>query len=121
MLASWSLPMKRFDFACYSLLASAFVLAAIVLVQLQSRSVLPTANAEMVLNRGNLTLMTAQTRPNEESVFVLENSTSTLLVYKIDVNRKRIDLARKQELSGWLRAAQGQTGGASTGGGRPAR
>jgi len=106
--------MKRIELTCYCLLASAFVLAGLLMVQLQNRSVLPAANAEMVLTRGNLTLMTAQTRPNEEAVFVLENSTSTLLVYKIDANRKRIDLARKAELTPWLRAAHGQSGGSPT-------
>ena len=112
--------MKRYDLACYSLLASAFVLAGLLMVQLQSRSVLPAANAEMVLNRGNITLMTAQTRPDEEAVFILENSTAKLLVYRIDIAKKRIDLARASDLAPWLRAAQGGTG-TTTGTGRMSR
>jgi hypothetical protein len=105
--------MKRYDLACFSLLASAFVLAGLLVVQLQHHSVLDSAHAEMVLNRGNLTLMTAQTRPNEEAVFVLENSTQKLLIYKVDATRKRIDLARSTDLGPWLRAAAGaSTGGA---------
>lgn len=97
--------MKRYEFASLSLLASAFVLAGLLVVQLQNHPVLPTASAEMVLNRGNITLMTAQTRPGEEAVFVLENTTAKLLVYKVDFLKKRIDLARSSELAPWLRAA----------------
>lgn len=106
--------MKRFEIASLSLLASAFVLAGMLVVQLQNHPVLPSANAEMVLNRGNITLMTAQTRPNEEAVFVLENTTAKLLVYKVDAGKKRIDLARSSDLEPWLRAAAGNRG--STGG-----
>lgn len=97
--------MKRFELAGYSLLASAFVLAGLLIVQMQNHSVLATANAEMVLNRGNITLMTAKTRPNEEAIFVLENTTAKLLVYRVDAGRKRIDLARSAELAPWIRAA----------------
>lgn len=112
--------MKRFEFASYSLLASAFVLAGLLVVQMQNHTVLPTANAEMVLNRGNITLMTAQTRPNEEAIFILENTTAKLLVYKVDAAKKRIDLARSAELAPWLRAAGGNRSG-STGTGRSPR
>jgi len=99
--------MKRFEVASLSLLASAFVLAGLLVVQMQNHSVLPSANAEMVLNRGNITLMTAQTRPNEEAVFVLENTTAKLLVYKVDAGKKRIDLAKTSDLGQWLRQAAG--------------
>ena len=99
--------MKRYEIASLSLLASAFVLAGLLVVQMQNHPVLPSASAEMVLNRGNITLMTAQTRPDEEAVFVLENTTAKLLVYKVDFGKKRIDLARSSELAPWLRAAAG--------------
>ena len=111
---------KRYEVACFSLLASAFVLAGLLMIQLQNHAVLSSAQAEMVLNRGNITLMTAQTRPNEEAVFVLENTTAKLLVYRVDSVRKRIDLVRNTDLKPWLRAAAAATP-ATGGAGRVAR
>lgn len=82
--------------ACYSLMASAFVLAAVLVVQLQQRSILPAAHAEQVINRGSITAMTALTRNGEESLFVLDNLSQKLLVYHTEI---RGGGARKGEMT----------------------
>lgn len=76
--------------ACYGLIASAFVLAGLALANLDGRFE-SEAQADMVIARDNFTLMTAPTRPGEEALFVLDNSSGRLLVYQLNVPRKQID------------------------------
>jgi len=90
--------MKRIELASYTLLASAFVLGAVLIMQLKHHAMLQTANATMVVNSGAITAMTARTRSNEESLFILENTTQQLLIYQTNLTRKRLELAWRQDL-----------------------
>jgi len=90
--------MDRIDLARYSLIASAFVLAGLLIVNLPDR-VVPTAHAELVINKENLTLMTAKTRPGEEALFVLDGSRGKLLIYRLDVGRKQLELSGSADLA----------------------
>ena len=89
--------MNRIQLACYGLIASAFILGGLLCYQIQER--LPAANAEMVVHRDNFTLLTAQTRQGEEALFVLENLTGRLIVYRVDIAKERLELAGGIELS----------------------
>lgn len=86
--------MKRTQTACFALLASAFVLAAILVIRLDQKTEPNAAHADMVITQPAFTLMTARTRGNatngEESLFVLDNTGGTLIVYKPEVNNKRL-------------------------------
>ncbi len=89
--------MKRIETACYFLIASAFVLAGLLLNQL---SAMPnTAEAGLVIARDNFTLMTAKTRSNEEALFILNNTTSKLLIYSLNLGRERLELAGGADMS----------------------
>lgn len=91
--------MTRIQTACYALMASAFVLAAILFVQIDQR--LQPAHAEMVMGQPGLIAMTAQTLPNREALFLLDAGSQQLLVYEPDPGEDRIrrvatlDLARE--------------------------
>jgi len=74
--------MTRIQLACYGLIGSAFVLAALLVVQMESKRVLPTAQADQVITRGSITAMTARTSGAEESLFILDNVNQRLLVYQ---------------------------------------
>ena len=58
-----------------------------------------TAEASLVITRDNFTLLTAKTRSNEESLFIINNATNRLLIYKLDLPRNRIELASGANLS----------------------
>jgi hypothetical protein len=85
--------MRRIELACYALMACALVLAGLLVTRWQERSLLPQAQAEMVVTRDNFTAMTARTRNNEESLFVLENNSQRLLIYSLNLVHNRIELA----------------------------
>ncbi len=51
------------------------------------------AQAEMVIATDALTLMTAQTRNGEESFFVLDNATASLIVYRLDIGSDTLEPA----------------------------
>ena len=83
--------MTRIQLACYCLIASAFVLAGLLLNG--SDSVLPEARGDMVLSKGNLTFLTTPTANDEEALFVLDNVSQRLLVYTVQLRRPgRVDL-----------------------------
>lgn len=86
--------MKRIELACCALLASAFVLGGLLLVQLDRHGGFASrADADMVITRGNLTIMTARTKSNEEALFILENVSERLLIFTLDLPKKRLQLA----------------------------
>jgi len=89
--------MTRIETACYALIASAFILAGLLLVQVSGRP--NTADASLVISRENFTLLTAKTRSNEESLFIINNATNRLLVYRLDLARKRIELSGGADLA----------------------
>lgn len=89
--------MTRIETACFGLIASAFILAGMLLMQV---SAMPnTAEASMVISRSNFTLLTAKTRSNEESLFVINNASDRLLIYTLDLGRKRIELSGSADLA----------------------
>ena len=63
--------MTRIQLACFSLIASAFVLAGLLIVNL-STHVTHQAHAGLVMGKDTLTLLTARTRSDEEAHVVLE-------------------------------------------------
>jgi hypothetical protein len=79
--------MNRTQLACLCLIASAMVLSGLLVVQLSQRVGPNAAEAALVIARENFTLLTANTREDEDSLFVLDNSTGTLLVYRLDLAR----------------------------------
>lgn len=84
--------LTRMQLACVCLAASAFMLAALLLASLAGRFAPLTADARasMVQTADDYVLLTAQTRNNEESLFVLDNRGRKLIVYRTDVSRDRL-------------------------------
>lgn len=94
--------MKNTQTACFALIASAFLLAGILIVRVDEKSQPNTAQADMVIAQPSFTMLTARTQAagngaNKESLFILENSKGVLVVYDANVGRKQLEpiLARK--------------------------
>lgn len=88
--------MNRIQTACFCLLASAFVLSAILIVRVDQQSTPNTADASgQVIAQPAFTMMTARTRGSqsdgEESLFILDNNAGVLVVYAPNVGRKQIE------------------------------
>ena len=101
--------MTRTETACYALIASAFILAGLLFVQVSQTP--NAAEASMVITRDNFTLLTARTRTGDESLFIINNNTSKLMIYNLDVGRKNLELASVTDLS---RVFSGGGGGGDT-------
>jgi hypothetical protein len=110
--------MNRIQLACYGLMTSAFVLGGLLLYVLPSRMD-NRAEANMVVARENFTLMTARSRAGEESLYVLENSSQKLLIYTLDMTRKRLEPTTAADLAAVFRT--GAPGGGGGGGGASQR
>lgn len=85
--------MNRIQTACFCLIASALVLSGLLVVQLAEKTSPNEAEASLVIARENFTLLTAETRSGEESLFVLDNTSGTLLIYSLDISSKKLELA----------------------------
>ncbi|MEM7626039.1 MAG: hypothetical protein AAF333_10465 [Planctomycetota bacterium] len=85
--------MNRIQTACYCLIASALVLSGLLVVQLSEEVGPNEAEATLVIARENFTLLTAETREDEESLFILDNTTGTVLIYRLDIASKKMELA----------------------------
>tara|TARA_B100000609_G_C17102352_1_gene375275 strand:+ start:89 stop:418 length:330 start_codon:yes stop_codon:yes gene_type:complete len=109
--------MNRTTLACYSLLASAFVLAAMVFMQLQDKSILAQANAAMVVNDAPVSAMTLRARNDDEVLCILENTSQRLLIYNTDVSRKQLRLVQNINLAQYF----GRINATGGGGGRTSR
>lgn len=87
--------MNNTKFACIALLASAFVLAGFLLVQIDRNStgdlLSQEAQADQVIVQAQFSLMTARTSNGNESLFVLDNNRGVLLIYKPNFGRKSLD------------------------------
>lgn len=90
--------MDRNHYACYALIASAFVLCGLIVTQLGGRVVQPAHAGEAIL-RDNLTVVTAQARDGEDALFVLDSITSQLMIYRMEVGKKRLELAASTDLA----------------------
>jgi len=84
--------MNRNQFATWGLVVSAMLLAALLLVNLPRQMAAP-AHAELLLNKDTFTLMTATSRPGEEALFLLDSVNERLLIYNVNLARKRIEKA----------------------------
>ncbi len=92
--------MKPIQAACYSLIASACILAAALFTTLSNKnqSLDSAARADMVVQTNNLAFLTTRTNANEEALFVLDNTAGRLMIYKTDLGRKRIEFVESQDL-----------------------
>ncbi|MEM7576654.1 MAG: hypothetical protein AAF328_04185 [Planctomycetota bacterium] len=93
-----SQPTHRTHIACWCLIASAVVLSGL-LVTRTADSVSNEADAALVIARDNFSLLTARTRSGEESLFILDNRQGALLVYNLNVSRKRLELVKGLDLN----------------------
>ena len=111
--------MTRIQLACYGLIGTACILMALLVVQIQHSRILPGAYADQVLTRGTMTVMTARTDNTEESLFVLDNISQRLLIYRVTLlgRRGRIDLSDSVPLQQLFAGAP--AGGGGAGGRRP--
>jgi hypothetical protein len=93
--------MNRIQLACYCLIASAFVLAALLVANIGPRlgSVIQPAEAGLVIAKNNFTFLTARARAGDEALFVIDNFNEQLLIYSVDAGRKRMDVANVVDLS----------------------
>ena len=108
--------MTRVQVACYCLIASAFVLAGMLVTQLGG-SVEPKANAELLVSQQNFSMMTAEAREGDEALYILDNTTGTLLVYRMNLGQKRMELGATLGMNQLF----GGGGGGGGGGGMPRR
>mgnify|MGYP000310998200 CR=1 FL=1 len=91
--------MNQTQLTGFGLIASACALAAALFINLNDKSLLPSAEAEMVLSTPqNLTFLTTRTQVNEESLFVIDNFNHKLLIYALDPARKRLELSGAEDL-----------------------
>ena len=74
--------MKPVQLACYLMMASAFVLGAVLLMQ-ADRHLQPQAHAEMVIDKGLFTVLSTPGNSNQEYTYVLNNRSSILVAYEL--------------------------------------
>ncbi|MEM8783382.1 MAG: hypothetical protein AAGE65_11080 [Planctomycetota bacterium] len=108
--------MNRIHTACWCLIASAVVLSGMLITRL-SDSVVNEAEATLVIARDNFSLLTAQTRPGEEALFILDNRIGALLIYNLNVGRERLEFTSILDLNRLFDEA----GGGGDGDGRSRR
>ncbi|MFW5682849.1 MAG: hypothetical protein ACOC1G_07575 [Phycisphaeraceae bacterium] len=107
--------MTRIQASCFMLIASACVLAGLLISSIGSPLDSP-AQAEMLLKSGNATLMTASTNDSEESLFLLDGNRGRLLIYTANINDNELELRQSLPLSRIFGDAVGA--GDNGGGGR---
>lgn len=90
--------MKPVETACYALLASAFMLGGLLLANIPNVFE-REAKAEMVITEADFSVMTTKTRDGEESVFVTNNLTDRLLIYKLDIAKRQLVLVGNENLA----------------------
>jgi len=84
--------------ACYALIASALVLSGMLALRVGDYT--QQADASLVINKDSFTLLTAMTSNQEESLFVLNNETGQLVVYKVSLGGRgnNVELVATQNL-----------------------
>ena len=93
-------PMNRTQLACYFLMTSAFILGGLLIAQLGSGHLTSVAYGEQAQNVGAFSMLTARTNTNnDESLFVIDNVNSQLLVFSTDTTRKRMNLVVTRDLN----------------------
>ena len=91
--------MNQIHTTCCALTASALILAGLLAVCVGQRTSANEAQASLVIAGDDLTLLTAQTRQGEEALFVLDNATSSLVIYRLDISRNVLDPAAGLDLA----------------------
>jgi hypothetical protein len=91
---------KQTQLVGFFLIASACLLAAALVMNLQNRGISldSTARAEMVTSTNSLSFLTTRTNANEECLFVVDNVTQKMLIYRLDIAKKRLELAGVEDL-----------------------
>jgi len=105
--------MNRIQIACYTMLATAFVLTSLILLQ-ASRLIESRAHAEMVVNKDAVTMISTQYQGDSELVYILDSRSGRLFAYMLNPNSRTIDLMATADMTR-------EFGGAQRGGGTPAR
>ena len=88
--------MNRIQTACFCLIASAFVLSAILIVRIDQTAAPNAAQADQVIAQPGFTMMTARTRGGtdgdvgEESLFILDSRNGVVVVYAPDIGNKQL-------------------------------
>ena len=109
--------MNRIQTACFFLIASAFVLSAILVVRLEEKAPANTAHADgQVIAQPAFTMMTARTRGQqgnnaEESLFILDNNGGRLVVYVPDVANDKLEPIATIKMSSLFGGRGGGGGG----------
>ena len=96
--------------SCCALLGSAVVLGGLLAVQLGRDAVAPV-QADLLSEGGGRTLLTTQTSSNEESLFVLDHGSATLLIYRADVQDDDLELLNSFSLDELFEQAGRRVGG----------
>ncbi len=109
--------MNRIQLACFALLASALVLAGLLVSN--GRQVLPEAQAALVIAEPGFSFMTAETRRDEEALFVIVNDKLMIYTTSLTGARGRVELVSATDLSRLFSGTD--AGGGATGGGRAPR
>ncbi len=92
-----------------ALWASAFVIAALVIVQAGRLGAGNQAEASVV-NFAGVTVLTASTGANDDVILVLDDRTDALLVYGVE-NRNRVELYQNLKVSDFFQQARTQGSG----------
>jgi len=106
--------MKRLTLATSFLIASAFVLGALLTVEIAQKMESP-AHAEMVVNKDLYTVLTAPGIGGSDFLYMLDNKNERLLCYRSDP-RGRVELyaalnvteSIKQGLAAWEKSRGGR-------------
>ncbi|MFA7237349.1 MAG: hypothetical protein WC058_10835 [Phycisphaeraceae bacterium] len=104
--------MNRITIACYAMIASCFVLAGLLTVQIAQHAE-SVANAEMVIAKGDLSILSTQGVNQDEYVYVLDHRSQKMLMYS---QTARGDIEPLGFLDVGQEFAQRYAAGAGTGG-----
>lgn len=92
--------MNRIQLAQYSLIASAFVIAALILFQ-ASKHADNQAQAGMVVSGDVITMLTAAQDEDNDIIYTIDNRQQILTAHKLDTNRGgAIELIGRLDLAG---------------------
>lgn len=90
--------MNRTELACWAMIASAVVLAGLLIDRLNTPLIQP-AHADLLIAENGYSLMTTRTRDDEQALFVLDNFNEKLTIYTLDITGKQIEQVASEEVS----------------------
>ena len=90
--------MNRTELACYALIASAFILGALVLVH-ADRLADNAAYAEMVVHKDQYTVLSSQIDAAREVVYILDSRTERLNAYALNPTTKVVELLDSMDVA----------------------